>query len=85
MRKSFVWIASLFLLFVAQGALADTFTWNGTNSDWFDSTNWTPTGVPAGGDTVILESGTTPQVDISNPLYGAPISITATNTGIIFN
>jgi CARDB/Divergent InlB B-repeat domain/Bacterial Ig-like domain len=33
-------------------------TWNGSiNSDWFNPTNWTPSGVPASNDTVNFNSG----------------------------
>ncbi|HLZ54063.1 MAG TPA: hypothetical protein VKS19_06245, partial [Verrucomicrobiae bacterium] len=38
---------------------ANTFTWNGSvSSDWFNSTNWIPVGVPASTDTVNFNSGT---------------------------
>ncbi|HTQ49861.1 MAG TPA: hypothetical protein VMJ12_04050, partial [Candidatus Acidoferrales bacterium] len=38
---------------------AATSTWNGsTSSDWFNSTNWIPVGVPASSDTINFASGT---------------------------
>jgi hypothetical protein len=38
---------------------AATFTWNGSvSSDWFNSNNWTPVGVPASTDTINFSSGT---------------------------
>ncbi len=45
---------------------ASTFTWNGSvNSDWFNSGNWTPTGVPATSDTVNFTTGT---IDLLSPV-----------------
>ena len=40
-------------------AHATTFTWDQSEStNWFDANNWTPVGVPGGGDTAILSGGT---------------------------
>src|SRR5271170_4906634 len=45
---------------------ASTFTWNGSaGSDWFNSANWTPTGVPTATDTVNFTTGT---IDLLDPV-----------------
>ena len=51
------------LLFAACLAIpslrAATFTWNGSvSTDWFNTNNWTPTGLPGTNDTVNFSSGT---------------------------
>ena len=55
LRKSIAlcWVV-LGLILAAGHALAQTNrTWNGSvNSDWFNPTNWTPTGVPASNDII---------------------------------
>lgn len=38
--------------------LANNYTWNGGNSDWSTSSNWTPSSVPTSSDTVTIVSGT---------------------------
>src|SRR5579859_3746733 len=49
----------LSLLLIVGCCSAATFTWNGSvSSDWFNSTNWIPVGVPASTDTVNFNSGT---------------------------
>ena len=45
---------------------AATFTWNGSlSSDWFNSTNWIPVGVPASTDTVNFTTGT---ISLTSPV-----------------
>ncbi len=64
-------------------------TWNGSvSSDWYNPTNWTPTGVPAASDTINFGSGSinlTAPVTIAGQfnwsggnLGGSPLLITAT-------
>jgi hypothetical protein len=44
---------------VAEGVCAASFTWNGAAStDWFNTNNWAPPGVPGSNDTVNFSSGT---------------------------
>lgn len=63
------------LTFIAPFASAQTTRiWNGTiSSDWFNATNWLPTGVPAPNDIVNITNGgqinLTAPVTISNQLY----------------
>jgi hypothetical protein len=46
---------------------AATHTWNGSiSTDWFNSTNWIPAGVPASGDTINFTNGTT--INLSSPI-----------------
>lgn len=41
--------------FTGRKQLATTFTWNGSvSSDWYDGDNWTPVGVPAADDNVVI-------------------------------
>ena len=66
-------IRKLFLLaFVLTGtAQGATFTWTGAvSTDWFNTNNWNPLGVPGGADTAIISSGT--------PVVGS-----ATNVGTV--
>src|SRR5581483_1545706 len=58
----------------AVGVPAHTYTWvGGVSSDWFNTNNWFPNGVPGGADTAIINSG-------------APVIDAATNVGtVIFN
>lgn len=44
-------------------ARAATFTWTGASAypeNWYNVTNWSPYGVPAHSDTIIVPSGTAP-------------------------
>ncbi len=41
--------------FTGRKQLSATYTWSGTtNTDWYESSNWTPTGVPTANDNVII-------------------------------
>jgi hypothetical protein len=52
-------------VFVASGSSVSR-TWTGANN-WFTTTNWSPAGIPAPGDTVIVKSGTC--------LLGDPVTV----------
>jgi len=58
-------IRVIYIVFLLQlTALAQTtYTWNGNIANWNTSTEWTPTGVPGGDDTAIINAG---QVQISS-------------------
>src|ERR1022692_403135 len=70
---------------------AATFTWTGAaSSDWFNTNNWSPTGLPGSNDTVNFNSGT---INLSAPvtingqfswaggtLSGNPLTITSSGT-----
>lgn len=48
---------------IASGLLSEhlsagTFTWAGTNSDWFNTNNWSPPGLPGSNDVANFNSGT---------------------------
>jgi hypothetical protein len=59
-------LISLFLVYT--DAIAQTKTWDGSEStDWFDDDNWTPSGVPASTDDVIIPNGTINQANILFP------------------
>src|ERR1035437_7662981 len=46
-------------LIQSQSTFGGTVTWNGSgDNNWFNANNWTPVGVPATNDTIIITSGT---------------------------
>ncbi len=50
-RKGYGIVVVGFMCALAAGAAADTRTWNGnTSSEWYEQTNWSPTGLPAAAD-----------------------------------
>ena len=56
--NAFVWLSLLALMQVGAASGA-TFTWTGSvSTDWFNTNNWSPPGVPASNDTVNFGSGT---------------------------
>ena len=83
------WVLWLSVLLKAGWCAAATFTWNGsTSTDWFNSTNWIPVGVPASTDTIYFTNGTT--INLTNTvtiagsfnwssgtLSGKPMTITS--------
>jgi hypothetical protein len=40
-------------------------TWRGVNGDWFNPANWTPSGVPAAGDSILVTGGS---ISASQPI-----------------
>jgi hypothetical protein len=95
MCLSFFWKVSRFRYLGIVGlALITTFasaqttrTWNGTaSSDWFNATNWLPTGVPSPNDIVRITNGgfvnLTAPVTISNQLYWSGASLSGSNLNI---
>lgn len=52
-------IITLFIFsFTTQVVHAGNYTWNGTiNSDWSNSNNWSPAGIPGANDTINIYSG----------------------------
>ena len=66
MKKLSLIISSLICLFALQ-AFAIDYTWNGSaNSNWSNSANWTPAGVPGSADNVTLNIANTILVDAGN-------------------
>ncbi len=61
--------SSLSVLFLPILCAQTTFTWNGDSGNWSETTNWTPNGVPASTDDVLITAeGTysvTMDVDVS--------------------
>ncbi|MGD0413056.1 MAG: hypothetical protein ABSC18_15300, partial [Verrucomicrobiota bacterium] len=52
-QGAFAWVLGLLWLSSLPASAQATWTWTGSsNSDWFNSGNWSPTGVPASTDTV---------------------------------
>ena len=54
---------ALALVLPRASAGAATFTWTGASAhpeNWYNVTNWSPYGVPGGGDTIIVPSGNAP-------------------------
>lgn len=65
LRKLFI-ILSCIASGLAGGPLsAATFTWAGTNTDWFNTNNWSPPGLPGSNDVANFNSGT---ISFSSPL-----------------
>src|SRR5215469_13842622 len=67
-----------------------TRTWNGTtSSDWFNATNWLPTGFPAANDIVNITNGGTINlsgpVTISNQLYWSGAYLSGSSLTIASN
>src|SRR5271154_1237484 len=55
-----------FLFTCSQVLKAATFTWTGSAStDWFNTNNWSPVGLPGSNDTVNFNSGT---INLSAPV-----------------
>ena len=55
-----------FILILNPAAAQTVYTWNGSaNSDWFNSANWTPNGVPAFNDIINFTNGT---INLSAPV-----------------
>jgi len=81
-------LAFLTVLFLTIPTLAQvSYTWNGGDTLWSDTTAWTPTGLPGAGDTVLINSGKV-TVDTLTEVAGlqlnggilnadAPLSVTA--------
>ncbi|MEX0330685.1 MAG: hypothetical protein AB3N64_04615 [Puniceicoccaceae bacterium] len=75
------------LILCPQTVLAIDYTWNGGTGDWSSAGKWTPSGVPADGDSATVNSGTvtlsgTETVGILNLQGGSltgPGSLTMTN------
>src|ERR1035441_8376077 len=56
---NFVRIIFLLAVVFSSTAHGATFTWTGAiSTDWFNTNNWNPNGVPGGADTAIISSGT---------------------------
>jgi hypothetical protein len=50
-------VLSLLLLSIVFNLPATTYNWIGGISDWEDPANWSPYGIPGGGDEVVISSG----------------------------
>ena len=73
-RKVGSWLLALMVMMSAWCSLggvahATDYTWrlNSVRGDWYDATNWTPTGVPGASDTAIVPKG--------NPTLSRPTSV----------
>ncbi len=51
-------LALLLALLVPCASAQTRYTWNGGSGTWDDAARWTPTGIPAAADTVVIASGT---------------------------
>jgi hypothetical protein len=63
MKTRYALLTALALTLPLTGARASTFTWTGASTHpdhWYNVTNWSPWGVPGGGDTIILPDSTPP-------------------------
>src|SRR5215475_14957502 len=59
-------MALAFILGAGHTSAQTTRTWNGSdNNDWFNPTNWIPTGVPAANDVITVSNG---MVDLTAPV-----------------
>ena len=64
--SAFVLLGALSLIFFAADAEAETRRWTGSagTTEWDDAANWSPEGVPAQGDEVIISD--TAEVSLTN-------------------
>ncbi len=58
-KNLWLFVTLLVGLMMPATAFATPFVWNGSvSTDWFEANNWTPAGVPGGGDDVTITFGT---------------------------
>ncbi|MBK6643474.1 MAG: hypothetical protein IPG39_20715 [Bacteroidetes bacterium] len=48
----------IILIAASRSSFATSFTWVGTTTDWANSNNWYPSGIPDSADNVTISSGT---------------------------
>ena len=72
-----------FVLIVAMPAAAVDRTFLVTTGDWFTEVNWNPAGVPEAGDTAIIPSGRTAQLNAAATVAGLSLAGTLTGTGTL--
>ncbi len=88
--RSLVALATVFataLLGAAFPASAATKTWTGGggNSNWSTTANWSPSGAPAAGDTVVFNSAVTTNADLASGIQIAAIQFGTNSAGSIIN
>ncbi|MBK7389410.1 MAG: hypothetical protein IPI23_10190 [Bacteroidetes bacterium] len=74
----------IILIGTSSSSFATSYTWVGTTSDWANSNNWYPSGIPDSADFVTISSGTySPLLDgnrkITNLTLPKPISMVFVN------